>query len=52
MECEQVLTTAGVGSRVTVHYRLDDPGRIAVFLRVRLAIAAILAVVLLAVDVI
>ena len=49
---EQVPMTAGVESRVTVHYRLDDPGRIAVFSRTRLAIAAILAVVLLAVGVI
>lgn len=52
MKREQVSMAAGVGSRVTVHYRLDDPGRIAVFSRVRLAITAILAVVLLAVDVI
>ena len=36
-----------VGSHVTVHYRLDDPGRIAVFSRTRLAASAILAVVLL-----
>ena len=49
---EQVPMTAGVESRVTMHYRLEDPGRIAVFSRAGLAIAAILAVVLLAVGVI
>ena len=38
---------AVVGSHVTVHYRLDDPGRIAVFSRTRLVASAILTVVLL-----
>ena len=52
MEREQVLMTAGVESRVTVHCRLENPGRVAVFSRTRLAASAILAVVLLAVDVI
>ena len=52
MKREQVSMVAGVGSRVTVHYRLENPGRIAVFSRARPATAAILAVVLLAVGVI
>ena len=43
----QVPIVVVVGSRVTVHYRLADPGRIAVFSRTRLAASAILAVVLL-----
>ena len=47
LERVQVPMAAVVGSRVTVHYRLDDPGRIAVFSRTRLAASAILAVVLL-----
>lgn len=52
MKREQVSMAAGVGSRVTEHCRLEDPGRVAVFSRARPATAAILAVVLLAVGVI
>lgn len=44
----QVPMTAMVGSRVTVRYYLDDPGRIAAFSRYRLGAAAIAEAVLLA----
>ncbi|MBS6953083.1 MAG: hypothetical protein KH230_07595 [Enterocloster asparagiformis] len=44
----QVPMTAMVGSRVTVRYYLDDPGRIAAFSWSRLGAAAIAAAVLLA----